>query len=73
MRLKEDLRGCSWIVFPFLSVHLFTSFHFSSIKSVYMFVGVQVHPVCCGSLLVTLLQRWTPSTWAESQSHCDFT
>lgn len=64
LRLSEDWgegeRGgllwiCSWNGFPFLSVNLFMSFHFSSIKSVCVFVGVQVHVrlVCCGSLSVT--------------------
>lgn len=58
--------GC---FFSVLSAYLFTSFHFSSIKSACMFVGVLL--VCCGSLLVTLLWRRTPSTWAESQASCD--
>lgn len=38
---------------PFPSSYLFMSFHFSSIKSVRVFVGVQVRPVCSGSPLVT--------------------
>lgn len=47
-------------VFPFLSLSLFMSFHFSSIRSVCVFVGVQVHarPVCCGSLSVTSSLGW---------------
>lgn len=53
----EESGGLSWIIFPFLSVYLFMSFHFASIKSACVFVGAQVHAhlVCCRSLLVTLL------------------